>query len=62
VFIHRVCGRVLEERPGVPLFTIHDSLLTTPEHVGYVRGVIREEFAELGVRVTLKPHSEGDRR
>jgi hypothetical protein len=54
VFIHRICGRIKRERPDVPLLTKHDSLGTVPQHVEYVEGVIRDEFARLGVGVTLK--------
>jgi hypothetical protein len=54
LFIHVICNRIRGECPSLPLFTIHDSLLTTPEHVEYVKGIIREEFARLGVRPSLK--------
>jgi hypothetical protein len=54
LFIHRICGRIMRERPDVALFTIHDSILTTPDAVGYVRGVILDEFSKLGVTPTLR--------
>lgn len=54
LFIHRICGRIMRERPGTPLYTIHDSLITTREHVSFVKTVIRDEFAALGVRPRLR--------
>lgn len=52
--IHRICGRVMRERPGTPLYTIHDSLGTTPECLDYVRGVILGEYGRIGIRPSLK--------
>lgn len=57
LFIHVICGRVRAERPDVALYTIHDSMLTTSDQVAYVRGVIREELARLGVTPTIKETS-----
>jgi hypothetical protein len=59
LFTHRVCGRILKERPDAPVFTIHDSVLTTPDSVGYVRSVILDEFARLGVTPSLKEERYG---
>ena len=49
-----ICGRLLRERPKVTVITIHDSILTTPEHDEYVKGVILDEFEKLGVVPPLK--------
>src|SRR5262249_42689912 len=54
VVIHRICGRVMRELPGIPLFTTPDSLLTTPGHVQAIKRIILAEFAELGVKPHLK--------
>jgi hypothetical protein len=54
IFIYRICHRIMEKRPDTVIFTIHDSLLTTPDSVKYVKGVIQEEFANLGVCPSLK--------
>jgi hypothetical protein len=54
MFIRRVCGRLMRERPDVPVFTKHDSILTTPEHAEAVARIIKEEFARLGVNPHLK--------
>jgi hypothetical protein len=53
-FISTVCPRIRRERPDLPLYTIHDSLLTTPVHVGYVRGVVMDEFRKMGLEPSLK--------
>jgi hypothetical protein len=55
LFIYRVCGRIMKERPGVRLVTVHDCIGTTAEHIPFVKRVILEEFAALfGVVPTLK--------
>lgn len=54
-FIQRVCGRIMAERPAAPVFTIHDSVYTTAEYVGYVEQVVRAKFAAMGVVPNLKP-------
>lgn len=56
LFIHSACGRILKERPEVPLLSLHDCLVTTKEkdNVEYVRGVIMGVFADLGITPYLK--------
>ena len=54
LFIYRICGRIMEERPRIPLYTIHDCLLTTDEHYDYIRGVMLDEFAKLGVTPQIR--------
>lgn len=49
-----VCERIRNERPDCWIGTIHDSLLVLPETAEYVRGVMLEEFAKLGVRPRLE--------
>ncbi|MGC4033264.1 MAG: hypothetical protein QM754_16330 [Tepidisphaeraceae bacterium] len=48
--IGRVCGRLALHHPDVPVLTIHDSVMTAPEHVGLVRRIIMEEFERIGMR------------
>ena len=60
MFIYRVCGRIMREKPNCFVATIHDSILTTPDNLDYVEGVIREEFARLGVSPTLRREIYGD--
>lgn len=53
-FIDIVCRRIMRERREIPIYTIHDSILTTAEHEEYVSGVILDEFAKIGVAPRLK--------
>jgi hypothetical protein len=36
VLLYTVCPVIAAERPDIPLFTIHDSIVTTEEHAEYV--------------------------
>jgi hypothetical protein len=39
----------------VPVFTIHDSIATTTEHVEWVKGIMQEELTNaIGIPPTLK--------
>lgn len=53
-FINTVCRRLMREEPDLPLYTIHDSLLTTADNVRRVRGVIMDEFSKMGLQPSLK--------
>ena len=52
--LHTVCRRLFKYHEAVPVFTIHDSIMTTEEHVPLVRGIIIEEFDRIGLHPTLK--------
>ena len=52
--LHTVCRRLFTYHESVPVFTIHDSIMTTEEHVPLVRRIINEEFQRLGLHPTLK--------
>jgi hypothetical protein len=39
------CTRLMEEYPEIPLWTIHDSIITTAEHIDLVEQILREECA-----------------
>ncbi len=54
IMIYRVCGRILKEKPDVPLWPIHDCIMTTAPHKEYVRAVIRQELSALGLSPELK--------
>jgi hypothetical protein len=55
LFIYRICGRIMRERPRMALLTLHDSLLTSSKaDLDYIVGVILDEFRKLGVTPTLK--------
>lgn len=38
-----ICKRISRESPRTPIYTIHDSLLTTPSNVEMVRRIMKEE-------------------
>ena len=54
VMINRVCRRIMVEMPEAPIFTIHDSILTTEPYLSRVQEIILEEFQSLGIRPTLR--------
>lgn len=54
IFIGGVCERIRRERPDLPVFTIHDSVLTILAATDYVKSVIMDEFATAGVEPTLR--------
>jgi hypothetical protein len=57
LMIDTVCYRFATEFADVPIITVHDSILTTAEHVELVCRVIREEFAKAGISPTIKTTS-----
>ena len=50
-----ICDRILRERPELPIYTIHDSILTIPTARAYVREVMEDEFGKIGIRPQLTP-------
>ena len=54
LMIGGVCKRLMTDHPDIPVITIHDSILTTAEHVETVERLIREEFQRYGLTPTLK--------
>jgi hypothetical protein len=57
--INTVCRRLMNELPDAPVLTIHDCLLTTPAYVDAITGVMREEFARLGLSPKLHVKRHG---
>ena len=54
IIIQNVCKRISLEHPTLPIFTIHDSVLTTDGNQEYVINVIEEEAFKLtGLKVSL---------
>jgi hypothetical protein len=54
IMIQNVCKRISLEQPTLPIFTIHDSVLTTIGNQDYVIKVIKEEAFKLtGLKVSL---------
>jgi hypothetical protein len=58
--INTVCRRIMTEMPETPVYTIHDSILTTRPFVDPIRGIMFEEFAELGLVPTLHEVDYGE--
>jgi hypothetical protein len=50
----RVVPRIMVERQGLFVATIHDSILTPISEVEYVRGIMLDEFRRLGVTPQVK--------
>lgn len=56
IILQVVTRRIAKEKHNsVPLFTVHDSIVTTEQYAGYVRDVMQEELTRLvGIPPTLK--------
>lgn len=39
-----ITKRIVRERPAIPMFTIHDSIVTTSGNEGYVQAIITQEM------------------
>ena len=61
IILHRCCRRIWEEQGHqVPIFTIHDSIVTIPEYKDYIVRVMKEEFSLcIGVPPTLSVEEWG---
>jgi hypothetical protein len=50
-----ICGSIAREKPDLPIFTIHDSIVTTQGNEGYIQGVIREVLrSKIGAEPMIK--------
>lgn len=49
-----VVARLMRHHPEVPVITIHDSIMTTPEHCELVQRIMREEYNRAGLSATIK--------
>lgn len=56
IILHRCCKRIWDEGGHkIPVFTIHDSIATTAENVGFVRNIMNEELTKAaGVHPSFK--------
>lgn len=54
VVIHTICGQIMREKPNAPICSIHDSLMTTPPYVDYVREMMIAKFRSLGVTPKIR--------
>ena len=54
LFLERIAGRIAQERPELPIFTIHDSITTTVGNEDYVKRIMEEETIKaIGVRPSI---------
>lgn len=44
LFLNRIARRISRERPDLPIFTLHDSIVTIDGHQAYVQEVMRDEL------------------
>lgn len=55
LFLNKCCKIISENRPDIPLFTLHDSIITTEENIEYVESIILQVLTEsIGVKPKLK--------
>lgn len=53
--LHKACKRIDMDKPDIPLFTLHDSIITTKENVEYVKSVLTHIMKEnIGAKPNLK--------
>jgi hypothetical protein len=55
IFLNRIARRIAQERPDLPISTIHDSIVTTVGNEAFVETIMREELEKAtGIRPFLK--------
>ena len=54
IIIDGVCRRLVDEAPGLPFLTVHDSVLTWPDEAETVERLIVEAFEQYGVRPMIR--------
>lgn len=58
MILRTICKRILSEKPDIPIFTIHDSILSTNEHIPYITTIMNEEiFKRYSILPNLKIES-----
>ncbi len=40
IVLHKACVEIHENRPDIPLFTIHDSIVSTTENADFIKGIL----------------------
>ena len=50
----KVVPRLLQENPQMPIFTLHDSIVTTPHYSQYVQDVMVDEFRKLDINAKVR--------
>lgn len=55
IILNTICGEIIRKDDSIPLFTIHDSIITLPEHIEYVTKVMNDSFiAKMGYAPKLR--------
>jgi len=57
LFLNRICKRISEVNPEIPIFTIHDSVVTTLEHQKVVEEIVKDEIFK-AIRIVPKLNIE----
>lgn len=53
--LDEVCKIISEANPSIPIFTLHDAVITTENHIEFVEMVMKEVLAEaIGLNPTIK--------
>lgn len=62
VVVRRAAKRIARNHPELPLFTIHDSIVTLEGHAQMVTSILKQEFeSTLGLRPNLNPEPWGEK-
>jgi len=56
--LHKTCKKISEERPDVPIFTLHDSIVTTEENIEYVQSALHSVMKE---NISVEPNFKVER-
>lgn len=55
LILDKVSARISKERPTLPIFTVHDSILTVEGNQDYVKAIMEDELEKhIGLKPTLK--------
>jgi hypothetical protein len=53
--LHQICARIAAEHPSIPIFTIHDSVVTTSGNEQVIKAIMQDELEKItGLLPTLK--------
>jgi len=52
--IDEICSEIIKDHPEIPLITVHDSIMTTPSHIDYVKSVMEKYLDWNGFKATVR--------
>lgn len=55
MLLHTVAKKVFDHNPDIPLFTVHDSIVTTEQYSGILKSILEDEYVAL---LAFKPQIE----